>query len=113
MGYDCIWFTQYISDWTNKFDFIIGLLFIIMMAIRFTFYFVFRQEQCIYLYNNSDGDIPAIPFAAFQSSDSIDQSVFDQETCNTYHFTYNDDEYIPECLDQIEMEITLLWMNVH
>lgn len=88
-------FTAYISDWTNKFDFIIGLNFLIMMIIRFIIYFIYPFEQCQNL--RKTNNIDSIPWSAYYAEpDSNDY--FSDSTCLSYEFQYKTTLYRPYCM---------------
>ncbi len=87
-------FVAYISDWTNKFDFIIGLNFLIMMGIRAYILGSNQYAQCLNLRDNVND--AALPYAVFKQHEDGE---FDDITCNKYQFTYNNIQYSPDCMD--------------
>eukprot|EP01084_Bolivina_argentea_P019597 36423_1 len=86
-------FVPYISDWTNKFDFIIGLNFLIMMGIRGYILGTNLYPQCLELRDKVKD--AALPYSVFQS----DNAELDPIICDRYEFTYNGNIYSPNCME--------------
>eukprot|EP01084_Bolivina_argentea_P217496 369235_1 len=89
-------FAGYISDWTNQFDAVIALNFLVMMGIRGYMIVGHRYSQCLGLHDAVG--FTSIPWAAIKlASDELDDT-FSMEQCASFEFTHEGVTYVPGCL---------------